>query len=162
MPKYVYDGIIQLWVVDDIDDPTSPALDEVEGGVNLTPFLRAVDTPLEGSTADAHTAETKFNATVSATYGGQPVSATFTRDKVYADDDAWTKLQFGYTGFWVIAWRGGTGVDNALEVGDRVDVWDIDVLSRNPVPYGKDVLAALTVQCATPTPPNQDVVLLAS
>lgn len=162
MPKYAYDGVIRLWYVAALDDEAAPALTELSAGTELTPYLRALDTPFEGSTVEAGTADSDFNSTVSGTYGGQPVTGTFTRDKVYADDDAWTTLGFGVTGYWIVAWRGGTGAANAMQVGDRVDVIPIDVMSRNPVPYGRNVLASLNVQCSVPDVPGFDIALTAT
>lgn len=163
MSKFVSDGVIQLWYVAAIADPDAPSLAVVNAGVNLTPFLRSVDTPLEGSTVDAATAESAYNSTVRGTYGGQPVTGEFTRDDdpTGADDTAWNTLAFGTEGFFVIARRGGSGALGVLAAGDLVDVFPIDVTSRNPAAYGRNELARFALQAAVPTPPVFDAELVA-
>lgn len=167
MSKYISDGIIQLHYIatDDLADPSQPTLAEITGdGVDLTGFMRSLDTPLEGSTVDAATADSAYNSTVAGTYGGQPVSGEFVRDSVAANDTAWNTLPFRTQGYFIVARRGGTGTDGALAVGDLVDVFPIDVSSRNPVPYGRNELARFMMNAAVPTLPEFDVpiVLVAS
>lgn len=163
MSKFVSDGIIQLWYVATIADKTAPSLATVAAGVDLTPFMRSLDTPLEGSTVDAATAESPYNSTVRGTYGGQPVTGEFTRDDdpTGVNDTAWNTLPFGTEGFFVVARRGGSGTDGALAVGDLVDVFPIDITSRNPAAYGRNELARFMIQAAVPTPPEFDAELVA-
>lgn len=163
MSKFVSDGVIQLWYVPTIADAEAPSLAIVNAGVNLTSFLRSLDTPLEGSVVDAATAESGFNSTVRGTYGGQPVTAEFTRDDDPTGvlDVAWNTLPFRTEGFFVVARRGGSGTEGVLAAGDLVDVFPIDVTSRNPAAYGRNELARFTVQAAVPEPPTFDAELAA-
>lgn len=158
MPKYAYDGVMQLWFVPTLT-LSAPTLAQVTAGTNLTPYLRSLTTPFAGSTVDAATADSRFNSTVAGRYGGQPLSATFTRDKLVADDDAYTTLAFGTTGYWAVAWRGGTGGSGALAATDRIDAFYIEVLSRQPADYSPGSLAEVTVEVAVPIAPNFDVAL---
>lgn len=157
--KFVSDGIIQVHYLPSVENIAEPTLAEIAGGVNLTPFLRSIDTPLEGSAVDAATAESAFNSTVRGTYGGQPVTGEFTRDKVKANDTAWNTLPFGTEGFFLVARRGGTGSNGALAATDEVDVFPIDVTGRNPVAYGRNELARFALQAAVPAPPEFDAVV---
>lgn len=161
MTKFVSDGIIQVHYVPTIADKTAPTLAEITAGEDLTPFLRSIDTPLEGNAVDAATAESAFNSTVRGTYGGQPVTGEFTRDNDPDDDTAWNTLPFGTEGYLVIARRGGTGTDGVLDTGDLVDVFPIDVTGRNPVAYGRNELARFSLQAAVPTPPEFDAEIAA-
>lgn len=157
MAKYIADGVLQLHYVAAIEDQDNPTLGEITGGVDLTPFLRALNTPLDGSTVDSATPDTTYNTTVAGTHGGQPVTADFTRDTEYDDDTAWTTLPRTTTGFWVVARRGGTGTAGALQVADRVDVWPITVVTRNPGAYSRNSLEMFTVECSVNPAPSEDV-----
>lgn len=160
--KFVADGIIQVHYVADIANEAFPTLTEISGGTDLTAFLRSIDTPLEGNLVDAATADSAFNSTVRGTYGGQPVAAEFTRDSnpYGTGDTAWNLLPFGTTGFFVVARRGGSGTDGALQHGNKVDVFPIDVTARNPAPYGRNELSRFMVQAGVPTPPTFDAVVV--
>lgn len=162
MSKFVSDGIIQLHYVDDLDNKNAPALSEINAGVDLTGFMMSLDTPLEGSVVGAATADSAYNSTVAGTYGGQPVTGEFTRDQVIANDTAWTTLPFRTEGYFIVARRGGGGANNALQAGDKVDVFNIDVSSRNPVPYGRNELARFVLGAAVLTPPVFDATVVAS
>lgn len=162
MAKYIADGVIQLHYVASISDQDSPTIAEIEAGVDCTPFLRSLNTPLDGSTVDSATADSKYNTTVSGTYGGQALTADFTRDSAYASDTAWTTHERETTGYWVVARRGGTDTDGALQATDRVDVWPITVITRNPGAYSRNSLEMFTVECSVNPAPSEDVAIAAS
>lgn len=162
MSKYVSDGIIRLYYCADLDNTAAPALSEIAAGTELTSFMMSLDTPLEGSVVDAATADSAYNSTVAGTYGGQPVTGEFTRDQVQANDTAWNTLAFRTEGYLIIARRGGGGANNALQAGDKVDVFNIDVSSRNPVAYGRNELAKFALGAAVLTPPVFDATIVAS
>lgn len=162
MAKYIADGVIQLHFVETISDQASPTIAEIQAGTDCTAFLRALNTPLDGSTVDSATADSKYNTTVSGTYGGQALTADFTRDSVYADDTAWTTHTRETTGFWVVSRRGGGGAAGALQTGDRVDVWPIEVITRNPNAYSRNSLEMFTVECSVNPAPSEDVTIAAS
>lgn len=147
-----------------IADKTAPTLVEIAAGTDLTPFLRSIDTPLEGNTVDAATGESAYNSTVAGTYGGQPVTGEFTRDDdpTGADDTAWNTLPFRTQGYFVVARRGGSGVGGALAAGDAVDVFPIDVSSRTPAAYGRNELSRFMINAAVPTPPEFDAIVAAA
>lgn len=159
MTKYVSDGVIQVRYAASISNQAVPTAVEWGAGTDLTAYMRALDTPLEGSQVDAGTADSKYNSTVGGTYGGQPLTYEGTRDKTYASDNGWKTLPRGTTGFLLVARRGGTGASSALQAGDRIDVWPIEVTSRNPLPYGRNELARFSASMAVPTPPSEDVAL---
>lgn len=158
--KYVYDGVIQVWYVPTIANTSAPSLAVINAGVNLTPYMRSIDTPLQGSTTDAATADSKFNSTVASTYGGQDLTGEFVRHLATGDDEAWTTLTRGTTGFIVRADRGGSGVDGALAVGDEVNLYEIDIHTRNPAAYGRGALSTFTMAAGVPSEPVEDVALV--
>lgn len=169
MSTFIHDEKIQVWIVDDIDDISAPTLTEIQAGTEVTGYLRSLSTPLASNPVDSSTAESRYNTTASGTYGGQPVTGTFTRDDVYADDDAWTLLERGLETNLVICDRGGSGAaypDNPnrlqLAVGDRVDVWPIEVMSRERGDYSRNSLVEFNFSASVPTPPAEDVAIVAS
>lgn len=164
MGRYVQDGVIQLHHVASIADPSAPTLTEVEAGTDLTGFLISLETPLEGAITDAPAANTKFNETVQGTFGGQAISGEFYRDKASGDgsagtDTAWDTLPRGTGGYLVVARFGGSGTDGALAVGDTVDVWPLEVATRENLAYARNETARFRCQAGVPDEPNEDVAL---
>ena len=80
----------------------------------------------------------------------------------YASDTAFTTHALDTTGYWVESRRGGTGADGALQLGDRVNVWPITVITRNPNAYTRNGLAMCTVECSVNPAPSIDVAIAAS
>lgn len=162
MAKSILDGVAQLHYVATID-PTAPSVALIEAGVDLTPFLRPGGdwSPIEGSTVDAATADSAFNSTARGTFGGQPFSAMFTNDDDDANDLAWSTLPRGTTGFFVLSYYGGSGVDGALATGDVVSVYEIDVYTRKRAAYTRNEVAVFQVDCAVVSEPSEDVTLVA-
>lgn len=155
MSKFIADGVLKCNFVSTLASTTAPSAAEINAGTDLTPFLRSLTTPFDGSTVDAGTADSAFNSTVPGTYGGQPLTATMTRDNVYANDDAWTALPRLTAGYFVIAPRGTAGATFAAS--DRVEVWQVEVISRNPTPYGRNELVTFELMCSVNSEPNIDV-----
>lgn len=160
--KFIADGVIRLHYVPTIANTAAPTMAEIGAGVELTGFLRSLDTPLEGSTVDAATAESRYNKTVGGTYGGQPITGEFTRSNDYDDDDAWLALARETTGYFVVARRGGSGTDGAIAATDRVDVWSVEIISRNPSAYNRNTLETFTVTASVNEEPDEDVAVAAA
>ena len=159
MARFIPDGTLQVHFVETIADTSATTLVEVQAGTNGTGFVRSMSTPLEGSTVDVSDALSKYNKTAPGTYGGQEVTFEFFRDDVQANDTMWNLLTRGTATNVVVARRGGTGTDNALAVGDYVDVWPIEVITRNPADYSRNEPTGFTVSCAVPEVPQEDAVL---
>lgn len=162
MTKYIYDGVIKVFYAPTIANPSAPSLaTDLASAVDLTPYMRSLDTPLQGSTVDAATADSKFNATAAGNYGGQDLTGEFVRHLDTADDDAWTTLARGTQGYIIRADQGGSGVDGALAVGDVVSIYEIDIHTRNPSPYGRGVLSTFTMAAGVQSEPVEDVAIVA-
>ena len=159
---YTYGGVIELHYVATVADPAAPTTTELNGGTDLTGFLvdNSVRTPFEGATADAKDASSKFNKTVSANFGGQPMTASFHRHKDQADDTAYTTLPRGTAGFFAIA-RRGLATAGTWAVADRVDLWQIEVISAEDDDVAFTETAKMTVTCAIPSEPTLDFAIAA-
>jgi hypothetical protein len=160
MARFIPDGFLRLAFVETIADRTAPTLSEINAGTEASGFLRAMSTPLEGSIVDISDVLSRFNKTASGTYGGQEVTFEFYRDNVQANDTIWNLLQRGTATHAVICRRGGSGTDGAIDAGDHVDVWKIEVITRNPADYARNEPTGFTVSCAVPEEPDEDVVVV--
>lgn len=163
MARFIQDGVLQVHYVASIADPSAPQLTEVQAGTDLTGFLRSLETPNEGSIVDAPAADTAFNETIRGTRGGQPITGEFYRDKGSSDgasgtDTAWDTLPVGTEGYIVLARFGGSN-SGALAVGDTVDVWPIDVATRENLPYERNTPTRFRLTAGVPDEPDEDVAL---
>ena len=157
MARFIPDGVLKVSYVATIADTSAPTATEITAGTDLTPFLRGLSTPLEGSTVDISDASSKYNKTAAGTYGGQMVTAEFYRDDDQANDTVWNLLPRGTEGYFVVARRGGSGTDGAIAASDYVDVWPIEVITRNPADYARNEPTGFAVSCAVPNEPAEDV-----
>lgn len=162
MARFIPDGTLQVSLVETIADTSVPTLVEINAGTDATGFLRALSTPLEGSLVDVSDVSSKYNKTASGTYGGQEVTAEFYRDNDQANDTIWNLLTRGTETHIVIARRGGSGTDGVIDTGDYVDVWDVEVITRNPADYSRNEPTGFTVSFAVPSEPVEDVTVAAS
>lgn len=154
---------VRVWVggPSAIANPAAPTAAEINAMVDITGFLTrdGLDTPLKGNTRDAADVSSLYNATSAGTYGGDPITLVCFRDAVYADDDAWTTLVRGFAGYAVVCRFFGAGTGNIAATA-RVEVWPIEVLSREPMKIAQDENQKFTATCAIPEPPNIDVAVV--
>lgn len=164
-------GVLQLRYVPTISNKSAPTVAELTAGKNLTPFLRrdGLTTPKSGSTIDVSTVEDRYNSTAAGSYGGDPIEIMLYRDNgTTLTDLAWTTLApasgstAAVSGFLVIH-RFGAGTaktaTSAPTAADRVEVWPIEVTSREMAPIADNEAQRFVVKCAIPTPPVDDAVL---
>lgn len=151
-------GVLELHWAPTIADVTAPTVTEIGAGVELTAWLTrdGLTTPQEGSTADAGDVSSRYNKTVSGSYGGQPLVMKFHRDSVAANDDAWDTLPRGTGGYIVINRFGVTIAAAAV-----VEVWPIDVISREMLPIADNETQKFQVTAAVPSEPADDAVVAA-
>lgn len=159
MPRLIHDGEVRVTFAPTIADPNAPTVAEVETGATvMTPFIQTLDTPLDGDTVDASDLSSAYNVTAPGTFGGNPVTGTFHKDSVPANDTAYTTLPRLTTGFFVIRRFGGSGV--AIAISDPVEVWPINVITRNPSAMNRNTLQTFTLEAAVSSPPSLDVAVV--
>lgn len=157
MPRTIADGEIRVTWSDTVADPSSPAVGEVETGkFNVTPFLRSIDTPLEGEAVDASDLSTAFNVTAAGRYGGS-ITAQMYRDD--ATDTAWTTFVRNATGYITIRRFGGS--TTAIVASDSVEVWPVRVITRSPATLDSGSIQMFSVEFATTSEPSIDVTVTA-
>lgn len=162
MARFIPDGTLEIVLAPAVADMEEPVLAEVTAGDRATGFLRSLSTPLEGSVVDISDVSSKFNKTTPGTYGGQEVTMEFYRDDTQAADDMWNLLPRGTTIYAIIARRGGTGTGGIIDTGDYVDVWKLEVVTRNPADYARNEPTGFMVSCAVPEEPVEDVTVAAT
>lgn len=162
MSRYVGAGVIELWYVSTVADPLVPTFSELNAGIDLTGFLTdgGLSTPFDGNIVDGADMGSKFNKTIPGTFGGNPITAEFFRDSVKASDTAWTTLPRATAGFYAVAPRGLVAA-GVWAVGDDVDLWTIEVVTRNPADWARNEAARFTVESAVTEVPLEDFAIAA-
>lgn len=155
MARVIGAGVLEVYHVTTLTDYTAPTTTQLNTNVDLTGFLGdgGITTPFDGSLVDVADMSSKFNKTISGTYGGQPLTLELFRDD--AADTAWTTLARGTTGYIVIA-RFGLATPGTFAIADVVDVWPIEVITRNPSPVTRNEPQRFTVECGVPGTPAED------
>lgn len=155
MPRTIADGEIRVAWSASITAPSGPSAAQVED-LDVTPYLRSIDTPLEGEAVDASDLSTAFNVTAAGRYGGS-VTAQMYRDDT--TDTAWTTFVRNTTGFITIRRFGGS--TNAIASGETVEVWPVRVITRSPATLDSGSIQMFSVEFATTAEPNIDVTTIA-
>jgi hypothetical protein len=128
------DGYTKIHFLTTIATLAEPSPTEISNGKELTPFLTpaGLDTPETSTDADTSSIASARDFSVPATIGGE-VTGEFYRDDGTGSttDVAWTALPRLTTGFLVIARYGGSGANNAIAVGDTVEVWQVRISERS-------------------------------
>ncbi len=93
--------------------------------------------------------------------GGNQATLTFHREKPLASDTIWTALPRGTTGYVAIAPR-GLATKGTWAVADDVDVFPVEVITRNPSNLADDGnTQQFTVELAITGEPEYDYQLAA-
>lgn len=155
MSRVIGAGVAELHVITTIAVVTAPTASELNAGVDLTSFLPdgGLTTPFDGSIVDIADMSTKFNATAAGTFGGQPLSIECFRDDVA--DTAWTTLVRGFVGYVAVA-RFALATQGTWAIADLVDVWPIEVVTRNPADLVRNEAQRFTSESAVTAIPTED------
>lgn len=139
---------IRVSAVDTIADVTAPTVAELDAGTLLQDAMTrdGLTTPDSGNTVDASDVSNLQNKTARGTRGGDSLSITAHRDSDSASDGAWDTLSNDYDGYIVIRRFGGSST--AWASGDVVEVWPIEVISREMAAIATDQTQRFTSQCA--------------
>ena len=162
MVRKIGAGVLEIFhhTIASISDPLIPTAAELNTGTELTGLLTdgGLATPLDGSIVDAADMGTAFNKTASGTFGGQPLTAEFFRET--PTDTAWDALPRTTDGFFSVI-RFGLATPGTFAIGDDIELWDIEVVSRNRVDVARNEMQRFTVECAVPGAPLEDFVIAA-
>lgn len=131
-------GESRVWFVTTIADPATPTDDEINAGVDLTPFLTrdGFNAPQTVAQIDASDASTRRNKNIPGNIEAGLVTLTCYRDSVAADDDAWTALAPDTAGYIVERPFGGSAA--AAAAAQKVNVFTGTVATRSPQQWGDE------------------------
>jgi len=135
--------------------PTVPKATDLGTAVVLTSLITGLTASSAGQAVPTPDFSNLFETSISGT-----VQATFQidgyRDDVGASDLLWSTLPRGTSGFFFVALKpaGPTPV-----VGDKVDCWPIQVLSRTVPNYTSGQVVACQITAAVPQVPGENVAL---
>lgn len=130
-----------------------PTTGEINGAVNLTPFLMGINASSQGNTVPTPSFDSLFETTILGTSQAS-FSADFYRDDIA--DTAWTTLPRGTEGYFIISRFGGSGVDQKPQGGDVVEVWPVQVVSRTAANMANNTVQSFTVTCSVNIEPNEN------
>ncbi len=157
MPRTIADGEIRVTFTTSVANTSSPTVSEAEtSATDITPFMRSLDTPLEGEAVDASDLSTAFNVTAAGRFGGS-VNAQMYRDDT--TDTAWTLFPRNTTGYLIIRRFGGS--DTAIVASDVVEVWPVRVITRSPATLDSGSIQMFSTEFATTAEPQIDVTVAA-
>lgn len=141
-------GELRASAVPSIADTSAPTTTELDAGVLLTDMMLrdGLTTPDSGNTVDASDMSSRQNKTTRGTRGGDTVAITAHRDSETAADEAYDTLHNDFDGFLVIRRFGGS--DTAYAADDTVEVWPIEVISREMAATSGDQTQRFTANCA--------------
>lgn len=133
MGRFIGPETVEISYVATIAVPTAPTAAELNAGVDLTAFVvpGGLDLPFPGETVDASDLSSRQRKQAPGMYGGNEGTLTFHRDKVFANDTAWVTLPPGTDGFFVVAPR-GLATPGTFAIADRVDIYPMEVITRDP------------------------------
>lgn len=160
MARRIYDGEIRVyWVpgLATITNTSAPTTTQITTtGVDVTPFMASLDTPLEGEAAPSPDLSSAFDKTVAGTFGGSITSEMYREDLV-ADDDAWPLFIRNATGYLVVRRFGGSTV--AIAASQVVEVWAVRVITRSPAAAERGAVQTFNVSFAALNEPVLDAVV---
>ena len=160
MTRYVPEGTVEVYWVTTIADYLVPTSTELGAGVDITAFMAGdLVLPFSGQTADAADMSSRFNKTVPGDVGGDAGTFTIHKEKLAADDTAYTTLPPGTLGFLCVAGR-GLATPGTWAVADVVDVWPAEVIS-NEIIYARNTSLRAAVELSITDTPNEDFPLAA-
>lgn len=162
MPRRIGAGFVELFhhTTAAITTPLTPLVADLNAGTELTGFLTdgGLSTALDGSIVDAADMSDAFNKTSSGTFGGQPLTIELFRE--FPTDTAWDALPRGTDGYFSIS-RGGLAAPGTFAVADVIELWTIEVVTRNPLDVARNEMQRFTIECAVPAVPLEDFAIVA-
>lgn len=128
--------------------------------VDWTCFVSSITASTQGNTIPVPDLCTKFEKTIGGTVNAQ-FTAEFYRDDT--DDTAWTTLTRGKKGYFLISRfkdvTSAAPTDPVPAVGDPVEVWPVEVTSRQAGPLSSNTVQTFSVQFAVNIEPAEDATM---
>lgn len=137
-------------------DYTAPTETEVNGAVDLTPFLMSINASSQGNTVPTPSFDSLFETSIIGT-SQATFAADFYRDDV--NDLAWTTLPRTTVGYFIVSRFGGSGTDQIPQSGDVCEVWPVNVVSRTAANMQNNTVQTFSIQCSVNIVPAEAAVV---
>jgi uncharacterized membrane protein len=158
MADLISDGNIKVSWVPSIATVQSPTAAELNAGYDWTQRLTPDGLKTDPTTAEVNTSSlaSTFDTTVPGRKSYQ-AEITFKRGTSALEDQPFTTLSYGVTGFLVV--RRGTPYATAYATGDRVEVYPVAATEpQNVAPVANEVLKVLVKLSVTSDPATRAIV----
>lgn len=139
----------------DLDNPTA-----AEIGADWTCYVSSITASSQGNQIPVPDLCSRFERSIAGTVSAQ-FSAEFYRDD--EDDTAWDTMVRGTRGYFVISrFKPGLtpGDDPTPVASDVVEIWPVEVTSRQAGPLSSNTVQTFSVQCAVNVVPNESATLV--
>jgi hypothetical protein len=159
MARYATPGKSESWWVTTIADYLTPTSTELNAGVDLTGFTRALPSVPRGlNLVDIADLSSKYEKRQVGTRGGDVLGWTVFRDD--ATDTAVTTLTEDTAGFMVMA-RKGLATKGTFAIADEVDVYPATVGSQADTSPGRNDADMQDISLVATDDPNRGFALVA-
>ena len=159
MGRYATPGKSEAHWVITIADPAAPTATELNAGVDLTGFTRALPSvPRALNTVDIANLSSKYEARQVGTRGGDVLGWTVFRDDT--TDTAVETLTEDTAGFMVLA-RKGLAAPGTFAIADKVDVYPATVGSQADTSPGRNDADMQDVSLVATADPTRDFAIAA-
>lgn len=156
MPRTIADGEVLINFSPTVSNTSAPTIAELGAGVDVTPFLSSIDTPLDGDAVESSDLSSAFNKTVAGTFGGN-ISGDLYRDDTA--DTAWTTFDRNTEGYFVVRRFGGSSV--AFAASDDVEVYHVRLITKSPNTLDRNNTQMFSIDAAVLDEPVLDAVVAA-
>lgn len=147
-------------------NPAAPTEAEIDEATDLTCLVMSINASAQGNTVPTPSLcslfETSVPGTSQATFSGD-----FYRDDAKGVDGkildlAWNLLPRGKSGYFFISRFGGTGEDHRPRAGETVEVWPIQITSRQAGALASNTAQTFTSNAAVNENPWESAIVAAN
>jgi hypothetical protein len=160
MSRLMFPGTGKVRWVPTLSSVTAPTAVQINAGIDLTPWLRqdGLNRSITGALTDVADARDTFDRTDLGTYSAT-LEVTFLRDSVAGADTAFSTLQRGTRGFFIVAPFGWAGAATTATAGDRCEVWPAVVSSLGAEAEGKEKAQVIKITFGVPDAPETNALV---
>lgn len=134
-----------------------PTTAEINAAIVLTDLLMGLNASSTGNVVPTPSLDTLFETSIIGT-SQATFSADFYRDDLV--DKAWDTLPRGAKGFFIISRFGGAGVNQKPVIGDYVEVWPVQVVSRTAANMANNAVQTFSITASINVEPNESALIL--
>lgn len=136
----------------------APKAIEVSAAIDLTDFIISLTASAQGNAVPTPRLRRLFETTIPGTSSAS-FSVEMYRDNV--TDTAWDTLPRDTAGVFYISRFGGLGANKLPIALDKIEVWEIRVVSRAGSAMSSNTAQTFTLTCSVPEEPVEDAVVAA-